>query len=107
VRVPTGTLLTNWRLRVDEIEKHERFDHLADVGGADHANNRTMRVATRAENDAATCPDIGGGLSEDDGTHWTLSNYLSGYFKYLACHFGDLENGRPLRKQVGGLNAKH
>jgi hypothetical protein len=50
-----------------------------------------MRVATRAENDAATCPDIGGGLSEDDGIHWTLSKYLSRYFKYLACHFDDLE----------------
>jgi hypothetical protein len=67
-----------------------------------------MRVATRAENDAATCPDIGSGLSEDDGTHWTLSKYLSCYFKYLACHFGDLEMAALYAtKQVWGLNAKH
>jgi hypothetical protein len=84
MRVPAETLLANRLLRIDEIEKHKGFDHLADVRRADHADDWPVRAAARAEYDAATCPDIGGGLSVDDGTHEALS-------KYLTCHFGGLE----------------
>jgi hypothetical protein len=34
-------------MALDEIEKYERLNHFADVGGADHADDRPVRVAAR------------------------------------------------------------
>src|SRR5258705_12557802 len=59
MRMPAKTLLTNRLLRIDEIEKYERFNHLADVGGADHADDWPVRVAARAKNDVTADTDDG------------------------------------------------
>ena len=40
--------------------KYERLNHLADVGGADHADDRTVRVAARAEDYVTADTDEGG-----------------------------------------------
>lgn len=62
MRMPAGTLSVNRLLRIDEIEKYERLDHLADVGGADHADDRPVRVAARTEDNATV--DTGEGVGE-------------------------------------------
>ena len=59
--MPAETLLTNRFLRIDEIEKYERLNHLTDVGGADHANDRTVHVAARAEDHLQAAPAKGVG----------------------------------------------
>jgi len=59
--MPAETLLTNRILRIDEIEKCERLNHLAGVGGADHANDWPVRVAARAEDHLQAAPTTGVG----------------------------------------------
>src|SRR6516164_3779582 len=66
MRMPTETLLANRLLRIDEIEKNERLDHLADVGGADHADERPVCRAAGAEDHVTASTEAGAGRSLDD-----------------------------------------
>jgi hypothetical protein len=77
--MPAETLLANRLLRIEEIEKYERLKWLADVGGADHTDERPVRVAARAEDYVTADADEGRGRSLDDGIHGALS-------RHFTCH---------------------
>src|SRR5579864_1534943 len=66
MRMPAESLFAKRLLRIDEIEKYKRLDHLADVGGADHADDRTVRVAARAEDYVTADTGEGGGRSRSE-----------------------------------------
>ncbi len=75
--MPAKTGLANFFACIEKIEKYERLDHLADVGGTHQPDDRPVRVATRAKDDMTANTDIVNGRSLESSIREMFSRYLT------------------------------
>src|SRR5450631_50299 len=74
--VPAGARLAKRRVRIDEVEKDERLDQLADIRCAGHANERPVCLAAGSIGHTSADTNDGGGRWLNDASHGTLCRQL-------------------------------